>query len=70
MWEDPIVAEVRANREAYAKRFGYDIEKIMADLMKSQEARAAAAKRSKSSKATKAKSTKPKSPAGKRRKSA
>lgn len=41
MWKDPIVEEVRANREAYAKRFGYDLRKIVADLIKKQEARAA-----------------------------
>ena len=34
MWTDPIVAEVRAAREAYAKRFGYDIDKIVSDLQK------------------------------------
>lgn len=68
MWEDPIVAEVRANREAYAKRFSYDLKKIVADLIKKQEARAATAVRANSSKAMKAKRAKAKSPAAKRRK--
>ncbi|HMN41620.1 MAG TPA: hypothetical protein PKE29_12300 [Phycisphaerales bacterium] len=38
-WKDPIVEEVRAIREAYAKRFGHDLKKIGADLIKKQEAR-------------------------------
>jgi hypothetical protein len=33
---DPIVAEVRAIREAYAKRFNYDLDAICRDL-KEQE---------------------------------
>ena len=33
MNEDPIVAEVRLVREERARRFGYDIHKIFADLM-------------------------------------
>jgi len=36
MSRDPIVAEVRALREAYAKRFNYDIQAICRDL-KEQE---------------------------------
>ncbi len=28
MWHDPIVAEVRRNREEYAARFNHDIEAI------------------------------------------
>ena len=28
MWRDPIVAEVRRNREAYAARFNHDIKAI------------------------------------------
>lgn len=28
MWRDPVVAEVRRNREKYAARFDYDIEAI------------------------------------------
>ncbi|MEK6702105.1 MAG: hypothetical protein AABZ53_07570 [Planctomycetota bacterium] len=34
MWKDPIVEEVRAARDAYAKKFGYDIDKIVRDLRK------------------------------------
>ena len=30
--EDPIVEEVRAVREAYAKRFDYDVQAICRDL--------------------------------------
>lgn len=36
MWRDPIVDEVRAAREAYAKRFNYDLDAIYHDL-KEQE---------------------------------
>ena len=36
MYQDPIVAEVRAIREAYAKRFNYDLDAIYRDL-KEQE---------------------------------
>ena len=35
-WQDPIVAEVRAIREAYAARFNYDLQAIYRDL-KAQE---------------------------------
>ena len=28
MWRDPIVEEVRAIRDAYAKKFNHDIEAI------------------------------------------
>ena len=28
MWRDPIVAEVRSNRENYASRFNHDIKAI------------------------------------------
>lgn len=38
MWHDPIVEEVRAIRDAYAKQFNYDLEAIYRDL-KEQEAR-------------------------------
>jgi hypothetical protein len=37
MWQDPVVEEVRAIRDAYAKQFNYDIEAIYRDL-KAQEA--------------------------------
>ena len=33
MNEDPIVTEVRRIREERARRFGYDIHKIFADIM-------------------------------------
>ena len=36
-WEDPIVAEVRAVRDAYAKKFNYDLEAMFNDLLKKQE---------------------------------
>lgn len=32
MWRDPVVEEVRAIRDAYAKRFDYDLEAIARDL--------------------------------------
>ena len=32
MFEDPIVAETRYQREAYAASFGYDLAKVVADL--------------------------------------
>lgn len=32
MWEDPIVEEVRAAREAYAKTFGGDWQAMYEDL--------------------------------------
>ena len=35
-WQDPIVEEVRAIREAYAARFQYDLQAIYRDL-KAQE---------------------------------
>ena len=35
-WEDPIVEEVRAVREAYAKRFDYDVQAICRDLQHRQ----------------------------------
>jgi hypothetical protein len=31
-WEDPIVEEVRKVRDAYAKRFDYDLDAIYRDL--------------------------------------
>jgi hypothetical protein len=36
-WEDEIVAEVRAVRDAYARRFGYDVRAICRDLKRSQD---------------------------------
>ena len=38
MWIDPIVQEIRDEREAHAARFGYDLEAIWRDL-KEQERR-------------------------------
>jgi hypothetical protein len=38
MWKDPVVEEVRAIRDAYAKRFNYNLEAIYRDL-KEQEAK-------------------------------
>ncbi len=37
MRKDQIVDEVRAAREAYAKRFGYDLRKIGRDLQKQEK---------------------------------
>lgn len=31
-WNDPIVEEVRKARDAYAKRFNYDLDAIFRDL--------------------------------------
>ena len=31
-WKDPIVEEVRKGRDAYAKRFNYDLDAIYRDL--------------------------------------
>lgn len=38
MKADPIVKQVRAAREAYSKRYGFDLRRIAADLMRKQEA--------------------------------
>ena len=35
-WNDPIVAEVRAAREAYAEEMHYDLAAICADLRRRQ----------------------------------
>jgi len=37
MWSDPIVEEVRAVRNAHAKKFNYDLKSIAADLKKQQK---------------------------------
>jgi hypothetical protein len=34
--EDPIVAEIRAIREAYASRFNYDLEAIVRDIQEQE----------------------------------
>ncbi|HEV7667620.1 MAG TPA: hypothetical protein VGS22_03785 [Thermoanaerobaculia bacterium] len=36
-WQDEIVAEIRAVREAYAQRFNYDAQAICRDLRRLQE---------------------------------
>lgn len=36
MWQDPIVAETRALREAYAAEFGHDPNAIFDDILKRQ----------------------------------
>ncbi len=36
MWNDGIVDEVRAVRDAHAAKFGYDLQAIYADLKKSE----------------------------------
>jgi len=37
MWNDPIVEEVRKNREAYAAKFNYDLQAIYEDLKKAEQ---------------------------------
>jgi hypothetical protein len=39
MSEDPIVQEVRRIRQEHAARFNYDLDAIVADLKRSEEAR-------------------------------
>ncbi len=36
MWRDPVVEEVRSIRDAYAKRFNYDLDAIVDDLRKKE----------------------------------
>jgi hypothetical protein len=36
MWEDPIVEEVRREREKLAAQFNFDVDAIFADLRKRQ----------------------------------
>jgi len=38
MWNDTIVEEVRKVRNEHAKKFNYDLEAIVADLIKQQKA--------------------------------
>jgi hypothetical protein len=38
MLDDPIVEEIHKIREAYAKRFNYDLQAMVADLMKQEAA--------------------------------
>ena len=37
MWKDPIVEEVRQQREAHAKKFDYDLRAIYQDLKRQEE---------------------------------
>ena len=34
---DPIIEEVRANRDEYSKRFDYDVDAMVEDLRRQQE---------------------------------
>ena len=36
MWKDPVVEEVRAIRDEYARSFDYDLGKICKDLRRQQ----------------------------------
>lgn len=36
MFDDPIVCETRKHREEYAASFGYDLDRIVADLQSRQ----------------------------------
>ncbi len=36
MWRDPIIEEVRAIRDAYAKKLNYDLDVIYHDLKESE----------------------------------
>ena len=38
MWRDPIVEEIRAIRDSYARKFNYDLDAIYGDLKKLQAA--------------------------------
>ena len=37
MQDDPIVDEVRRIRQAYAKRFGFDLRAMVADLRRKEQ---------------------------------
>ena len=37
MWKDPIVEEIRRNREEYAAQFNYDLNAICRDLREKQK---------------------------------
>ena len=37
MWNDPIVEEVRQVRQAYAKKFNYDLRAMAADLCRKEQ---------------------------------
>lgn len=36
MWKDLVVEEIRQHRDAYAKRFNYDLHAICEDMRKKQ----------------------------------
>ncbi len=36
MWSDPIVEEIRRNREAYAAKFNFDLEAIYHDIVRQE----------------------------------
>jgi hypothetical protein len=36
IWEDPIVKETRVRREAYAEKFGHDLDAIFEDIRQCQ----------------------------------
>ena len=36
MWTDPIVEEIRREREAYAAKFNYDLEAIYQDIKRQE----------------------------------
>ncbi len=36
-WDDPIVAEIRAVREAHARKFNYDLNAIFEDIKRHEE---------------------------------
>lgn len=36
MWVDPIVEEIRQNRDAYAAQFGYDLDAIYEDIKRQE----------------------------------
>jgi len=37
MWTDPIIEEIRREREAYAAQFNYDLEAIYQDILRQQQ---------------------------------
>ncbi|MEP0546120.1 MAG: hypothetical protein ABJF88_04255 [Rhodothermales bacterium] len=36
-WDDPIVAEIRAVRDAHARTFNYDLDAIFADIKRHED---------------------------------
>jgi hypothetical protein len=39
MWKDPVVEDVRAIRDEYARKFDYDLGRICEDLRRQQSVR-------------------------------